>query len=251
MSVFLTLVRRELGGFFKSLTGYVVIAAVLLLNGFALMDLVDKFNGRPLETPLTELYYATAYFWIILLLTAPVITMRSYAAEKSTGTYEALMTTPISEWQVVLAKFAGAWVFFMLTWLPLLVVCFTLRRVTGEPALCDPRVMTATFLGIGLLGALYMSLGCLASALTRSQIVAAMISFLVGIGLWVISLRPSGGGGGSTGWWEPVLNHMSLVRHMEDFTRGLIDGRHLVYYVTVTAWLLFVTQRVVQSRRWQ
>ena len=251
MSVFLALVRRELGGFFKSLTGYVVIAAVLLLNGFALMDIVEKFNLRPLEAPVTEVYYSVAYFWIVLLLTAPVITMRTFAAEKSSGTYEALMTTPVGDWTVVLAKFTGALVFFLLTWLPLLLIFFVLRQVKGEPALCDPRVMAATFVGLGLVGALYMSLGCLASALTRSQIIAAMLSFLLGIGLWVVSLRPDAGPGTESGWWIPVLNHMSLVRHMEDFTRGLIDARQVVFYLTSTALLLFVTQRIVQSRRWQ
>jgi len=251
MNVFLTLVRRELGGFFKSLTGYVVIAAVLLLNGFALMDIVEKFNTRPLEAPVTEIYYRTAYFWIVLLLTAPVITMRSFAAEKSSGTYEALMTTPVGDWQVVLAKFAGALAFFLFTWLPLLAVFFTLREVTGQRALCDPRVMTATFLGVGLVGALYMSLGCLASALTRSQIIAAMLSFLLGIGLWVVSLRRAGAAEPGRQWMDAVLDHLSLVRHMEDFTRGLVDGRQVVFYVTTTALLLLATQRVVQARRWQ
>lgn len=251
MNVFLALVRRELGGFFKSLTGYVVIAAVLLLNGFALMDIIEKFNTRPLEAPVTEVYYGTAYFWIVLLLTAPVITMRSFAAEKSSGTYEALMTTPVGDWQVVLAKYAGAWVFFMITWLPLLAIFLTLRQVTGERALCEPRVMASTFLGLGLVGSLYMALGCLASALTRSQIIAAMLSFLLGIGLWVLSLRPAGSVEPGQDGLGPVLDHVSLVRHMEDFTRGLVDGRHVVFHLSVTALLLLATQRVVQSRRWQ
>lgn len=251
MNVFLALVRRELGGFFKSLTGYVVIAAVILLNGFAVMDIVEKFNTRPLEAPVTEVYYGVAYFWIILLLTAPVITMRSFAAEKSSGTYEALMTTPVGDWQVVLAKFVGALVFFLLTWLPLLAIFFALRQVKGEPALCDPRVMMSTFFGLSLVGSLYMSLGCLASALTRSQIIAAMVSFVLGIGFWVVGLRPAAGSGPEPGGLVPVLEYVSVVRHMEDFTRGLIDARQVVFYVSVTALLLLVTHRVVQSRRWQ
>ena len=251
MRVFLALVRRELGGFFKSLTGYVVIAAGLLLNGLALVDMVEKLSGQPLEAPVTEAYYGTQYFWIILLLSAPIITMRTFAAEKSSGTYEALMTTPVGDWQVVLAKFTGSLLFFLLTWLPLLAIFFTLRELSGEAALCEPRVMSSTFLGVGLIGALYMSLGCFASALTRSQIIAAMISFLLGIGLWVLSLRPQGIVDTGRGWLDPVLNHLSLIRHMEDFTRGIVDARHLVFYGTTTVFLLFLTHRVVQSRRWQ
>ena len=97
MRVYLTLVRRELGGFFGSLTGYVIIASVLLLLGLSFTSILGILNDNPIDVPLTELFYKTDYFWIILLLTTPVITMRSFAFEKGTGTYETLMTTPVSE----------------------------------------------------------------------------------------------------------------------------------------------------------
>ena len=120
MRTFLTLVRRELGGFFVSLTGYVIIASVLLLLGFSFTNMLAAMNGDPngVLAPLTELFYSTLYFWLIVLLTAPVITMRSFALEKWSGTYETLMTAPVSDWQVVLAKFTGTLLFYMLTWLP-------------------------------------------------------------------------------------------------------------------------------------
>src|SRR5256886_12629003 len=109
MRAYLTLVRRELGAFFVSLTGYTIIASVLLLLGFSFADRLEKLNNdrAGVVAPLTELFYSTFYFWLILLLTAPVITMRSFAFEKWSGTYETLMTTPVSDWQVVLAKFTG------------------------------------------------------------------------------------------------------------------------------------------------
>ena len=94
MLPFFTLVRRELGSHFLSLTGYVIIATVLLLLGFSLNDIVTKLNGVPIESPITEVIYYTIYFWMILLLTTPVITMRTFALEKFTGTFETLMTTP-------------------------------------------------------------------------------------------------------------------------------------------------------------
>jgi ABC-2 type transport system permease protein len=250
MRVFLALLRRELGTSFKSLTGYVVIAAVLLLNGFSLVDMITKFNGKGLDAPVTEVFYQTAYFWVILLLSAPVITMRAFAAEKASGTYETLMTTPVGDWQVVLAKFAGTLVFFVFTWLPLLAVLFVLRQITGESALFEPRVVAVTLAGIGLVGALYMAMGCFASALTRSQIIAAMVSFLLGIGLWVLSLRtllPDP----AAGWAERLLATASIVRHMEDFARGVVDARHVVFLVSLTWLFLFLTHRVVQSRRWK
>jgi ABC-2 type transport system permease protein len=250
MSVFFALVRRELGGHFNSLTGYVVIAAVLLLTGFGLVDLIERIRQMPYDAPVTELFYQTTYFWLVVLLTSPVITMRTYAAEKATGTYEALMTTPVGDWQVVLAKFAGALVFFLLTWVPFIGVLFSLRQITGEAALFEPVIVAVTFLGIALVGGLFMAVGCFASALTRSEIIAAMVAFLFGIGLWMLGYRPEASGM-LPSWAVPALEHMSMTRHMEDFARGMLVGRYVVYYVTVTGLFLFLTHRIVQSRRWK
>jgi ABC-2 type transport system permease protein len=243
-------VRRELGSYFKSFSGYVVVAAVVLLNGFSLVDLVDRVRSNAQPAPVTELLFHTYYFWLVVLLTSPVITMRAFAAEKSSGTYEALMTTPVGDWQVVLAKYAGTLAFYALSWLPLLAVLLALRQITGVAALFDPPVVASTFLGILLVGSLFMSLGCLASALTRSEIIAAMVTFLWGIGLWMVGYRPESSSF-LPAWAQPVLEQVSITGHMEDFARGLLVGRHLVFYATATAFLLFVTQRVVQSRRWK
>lgn len=250
MRVFMALVRRELGSAFQSLVGWVVMAVTALLTGISLVDLITKLLDRPTDSPVTELFYQSAYFWVILLVVSPVITMRTFAAEKSSGTYEALMTTPVGDWQVVLAKFTGSLLFFGFTWLPLLAVLVVLRRVTGEAGLLDPGSTVGAFLGVMLIGCVYMSLGCFASALTRSQIIAAMVAFLLGIGLWVVSLRPLAGNPGE-GKLGRALDHLSVLRHMDDFARGIIDSRHLTFYLTVTWLFLFLTQRVVESRRWK
>jgi ABC-2 type transport system permease protein len=250
MQAYLTLVRRELGAFFASLTGYVVIASVLLLLGFSFTDMLEKLNATPSYAPLTELFYSTLYFWLILLLTAPVITMRSFAAEKFTGTYETLMTAPVSDLQVVLAKFTGALLFYALTWLPLTGCMLVLRYSTNEPTVFDWRGLGATYLGLLLIGALYMAMGCFASALTRSQILAAMNSFVLGLTLFLLSLRsrlpalPSDGE-------AQVFAYLSLSEHMEDFARGIVDTRHVVFYLTLTGFFLFLTLKAVESRRWK
>jgi ABC-2 type transport system permease protein len=139
MQAYWTLVRRELGGYFSSLTGYVIIASVLLLLGFSFSDMLVKLNAMPMHMPLTELFYSTLYFWLILLLTAPVITMRAFAFERFSGTYETLMTAPVSDWEVVLAKFSGTLLFYLITWLPLLGCIAVVRYYTGEPTLLDLR----------------------------------------------------------------------------------------------------------------
>ncbi len=250
MQAYLTLVRRELGGFFVSLTGYVIIASVLLLLGFSFTNMLASLNGSATDLPLTELFYNTFYFWLILLLTFPVVTMRTFAYEKSSGTYETLMTTPVRDWQVVLAKFTGTLLFYIFTWLPLLACIAVVRYFSREPTMFDPRTTASTFLGILLIGCLYMSLGCFASALTRSQIIAAMNSFALGLGLFLLSLRslvPAP----PTDWAGKVFAYISLSDHLGDFARGIVDTRHVVFYLSLTAFFLFLTLKVVESRRWK
>jgi ABC-type transport system involved in multi-copper enzyme maturation permease subunit len=139
MRVFMALVRRELAGAFNALTGWVVMAATALLTGISIVDMVTKLSDRPTDSPVTELFYQSAYFWVILLVVSPVITMRTFAAEKSSGTYEALMTTPVGDWQVVLAKYTGSMLFFGLVWLPLLgVQTGTTKRGGTLASACMP-----------------------------------------------------------------------------------------------------------------
>ena len=105
MSIFWALLRRELASFFFSLTGYVIIAAITLLTGLSFVVLIHNLGTDPSPMPVTEMFYRTYFFWLIVLLASPVITMRVFALEKATGTFETLMTTPVGDAQVVLAKF--------------------------------------------------------------------------------------------------------------------------------------------------
>ena len=174
MRAYWTLTRRELAGFFLSLTGYVIIAAVTFLVGFVFKVLMKTLGTDPSPMPVTELFYSTYLFWFILLLAVPVITMRLFALEKFSGTFETLMTTPVSDLQVVAAKFTAALVFYMVMWLPLLACVLIVRHYTDDPTAFDAGATATTFLGIFLLGCMFLSLGCLASALTRNQITAAL-----------------------------------------------------------------------------
>jgi ABC-2 type transport system permease protein len=250
MQVYLTLVRRELGSYFASLTGYVIIGAVLFLLGLSFTDLMDRLNSEATDMPITELFYQTWYFWLILLLASPLITMRTFALEKAVGTFETLTTTPISDVQIVLGKFTGALLFHLCLWLPLLGSIFIVRHYTNDITAFNPGVLASTFLGIFLVGALFMSIGCFASALTRSQIIAAMISFLLGIAFFMLSFRSFFGLPQNT-WTSSVLARISMIEHMQDFVRGIVDTRFVVFYVSVTTFFLYLTLKVVESRRWK
>ena len=250
MQAYWTLTRRELGGFFVSLTGYLIIAAAAFLMGLSWVVMVEQLQSEPTPQPDTQLYYSTQYFWLILLLATPVITMRLFALEKYSGTFETLMTTPVSELQVVLAKFTAALVFYVLLWLPSLGCILILRQFINDPAALDTGLLGSTFLGIFLLGCLFMAMGCLASAMTRSQITAAMTSFTLGCTLFLLSFLP-GRWAVVAGWQNDLLSHIALFDHMNDFARGLVDFRHVVFYLSLTVFFLFLTLRVVESRRWK
>jgi ABC-2 type transport system permease protein len=250
MQAFLTLVRRELGGYFNSFTGYVVLAVVLLLIGLSFVQIINGLNGTPTAVPVTQLYYQTMYFWLILLLASPVITMRSFALEKDSGTFETLMTAPVSDHQVVAAKFAGALVFYLIICQPLLICALVLRYFGGAQEAFDVGLLAATGLGILLLGCLYMSLGIFASSLTRSQVTAAMISFAGGLTLFMVSFA-NVGGSDEAGAVASILAAINLRQHMDSFAAGIVDTRAVLLLLSLTALFLFLTLRVVESRRWK
>jgi ABC-2 type transport system permease protein len=250
MQAYWTLVRRELSAYFFSWTGYVIIATVLFLLGYSFVNLLYVLNSRPTDLPVTEVFYSTYYFWLVLLIATPVITMRSFALEKYSGTFETLMTAPVGDLQVVLAKFTGAMLFYVIMWLPLLGCLAIVRYYSQDPGVLEPGTIGATYLGIVLLGALYVALGCFASALTRSQIIAAMISFALGISLFLLSFI-SLTFATQTGWKAQVFAQVGLIEQMQDFARGVVDTRPLVYYLSLTGLFLFLTFKVVESRRWK
>ena len=249
MQAYLTLTRRELATYFVSITGYVIIAAASFLMGWSFIVLLDKLGTRPFSMPVTEVFYNTHVFWFIVLLAVPIITMRLFALEKSSGTFETLMTTPVSDLQVVAAKFMAALVFYMLMWLPLLACPLIVQRYSSQPVF-DLGAVGSTYLGIVLLGCPFLAIGCFASALSPSQMVAAMVSLVVGVSLFLLSFLPNQVASQAT-WQAQLLSGFALLEHMHDFARGVVDTRPVVLYLSLTAFFLFLTLRAVESRRWK
>jgi ABC-2 type transport system permease protein len=251
MRAYITLTRRELGAYFVSVSGYVIIALIAFLLGRSFVDLIETLRSEPTPMPLTEIFYQTFYFWIILLALTPVVTMRLFALEKFSGTFETLMTTPVTDMQVVLAKFTAAMIFYMIAWLPLLACLFILQHFGSGAAGMDAGSLGGAFIGIFLLGCLFMSLGCLASALTRSQVVAAMLALAGSIGFFALSFAPHDLPAGSESWQTRILARFAFIDQMHDFSRGVVDTRPVVLYASLTMLFLFLTLRVVESRRWK
>jgi ABC-2 type transport system permease protein len=250
MRAYLVLLRRELGSYFVSFIGYLVIALAIGEMGLCFFSLVRSLRNATTPMPLVELFFATQFFWLIFLTTAPVITMRLFSLEKDSGTFETLMTAPVTELQVVLAKFSAALVFYMVMWAPFAGCALIVRHFVNDPSAVDLPAMAGTFIGLFLLGGLFISFGCLASSLTKNQIVAAMISFAFGVSLFVVSLLAdqfSAAGGLAAA----VFQRIAVTDHLQEFSRGIVDSRQVVFYLGSTGLLLFLTHRVLESRRWK
>ncbi len=250
MHGFITLTRRELAAYFVSVTGYVIIAATTFLVGLSFVVLLDRLGNIPSPMPVTELFYLTHFFWLIVLLAAPVITMRLFAQEKFSGTFETLMTTPVRDATVVLAKFAAALLFYLVMWLPMLACLYAVEHYARQSGALEPARLGSLYLGIVLLGALYLSLGCLASALTRSQMVAAMVTLALGVSFFALAFVADKVPADAP-WQAQMLSRFALFDQMHEFARGVADTRTVVLYASLTGLFLYLTLRAVESRRWR
>jgi ABC-2 type transport system permease protein len=250
MQAYLTLTRRELATFFLSISGYVIIAGLALLVGLDFVTLLNMVGTDPLSMPITQYFFNNLLLWIIIVLTAPVITMRTFALEKASGTFETLTTTPVGDAQIVAAKFTAAVIFFIVMWLPTLGYMFVVQHFANQPGALDTGTLGSMYLGLFLAGCFILSIGCFASALTKSQVVAGMITLVAGIALLMLnwlaqSVAPNGQ------WQSQILTFFNLSQQMMDFTRGILDTRVVVFYVSATFFFLFLTLRVIESRRWK
>jgi len=235
---------RELRAYFFSPIAYIVITSFLVLNGFIFSAILaaysrpDAPNGSIMQVFLGR----NVFFWIILLLFTPVITMRLFAEERKSGTLEVLMTAPLTDTEAVLGKFLGAFFFYAALWAPTLLYVVLLKRfspIEGGP-------IASSYLYIVLVGAFFLSIGLLISITTRSQIVAAIVSFVL---MLLLFLVPVFFEQSTSGWIREVLSYTNTWSHAGDFGKGLVDSRALAYYLTATGFFLFLSVRTLAAKR--
>jgi ABC-2 type transport system permease protein len=248
MKSFLTLWRRELADYFISPVAYIVCTMFLALMGLGFWFIA---NLRLVSgASVTEIYQALygGISWLGILMMVPLLSMRSFADEKRSGTLETLLTAPVRDGEVVAAKFLGVFTVYLLCWLPTLAYFPLLNRLNDQPVPVDPGSLAAAYIGIGLVGGFYLSIGVLCSSLTRNAIVAAISTFtlcgfhFLGGFLPDISPLPA-----LQEWSRPF----SPVYHLVDFSRGLMDIRPVVFYLSGMVLMQMVTLRVLESRRWR
>jgi ABC-type transport system involved in multi-copper enzyme maturation permease subunit len=315
-----SLLRKEFSAYFLSPIAYVVLVIFLAVTGhlfYLTLEQLTSSGPKGVEFPM-QVMLGDERFWLVFLFIPPLLTMRLFAEERSTGTLEMLMTAPLRDWQVVLSKYAACLAFYVLMWVPTLAylpVLLDLHRpivqpvwtvysllflggiggivlssilallplgtglrafslmvflvgiacacvggwqhyhvdpehVLEIPAGMDPMPVVTSYLGLFLAGAMFLALGLLVSSLVRSQMVAALISLIFSL-VFVVA-----------GFWRPdidtssplyqALFFFSVPLHFSrDFSRGLIDTRHLVLYGSVALFCLFLTVRSLESRRWR
>ncbi len=253
MTNILAIVRKEWRGYFASPIGYVVIGMYALVFGlfyavglyyFARQSMAGpQMGGGPMNMNLMLIGYALRNSSIVLVFVVPLITMRMYAEEKRLGTVELLMTSPITDFQILIGKFLGAMSLFV-AMIGITVIHIGLLFVYGNP---EWKPVVTGYLGLLLLGGCIVSIGLFFSSLTKNQIVAGMFTVAVVLLLWLIEWLSSIFG--QTG--AAVLGYISLSSHLEDFIRGVVDTQHVIYYLSVTTFALFLTSKAVDSERWR
>ena len=247
--------HKELKSYFASPVAYVVIGFSAILFGWFFINLLYFFDraslqagagfGGPQSVNVNEMLISPLFLnvSVILLFTLPLITMRTYAEEKRSGTIELLLTSPLTDVQIVAGKFLGGLVLYG-AMLSVTLVHIGFLFAFGNP---EWRPIATGYLGLLLMGSCFLSLGLFISSLTRNQIVAGMVTFAVFLLFWVINWIASFTGP----TMQIVLNYLSITEHLNDFARGVIDTKHLVYYVSFIAFSLFLTVRSVDSERWR
>ena len=229
---------------------WVILFFLLLITGFNFYAGVTILNHGPTEVTVVESFFNTVFFWFPFLLLFPLLTMRSYSEEYRSGTVEPLMTAPVRDTQVVLAKFLGAIFLYTVLWLPTTVyfLIFWLQtRLTSAGAV--GAYFGAYFLLL-LMGMFYLALGCLCSSLTRHQVTAAVMSFAL-VSLFFLTGLLTFLAGQVGPFMQGLTVTLSPIEQMTQFSRGIIDSRVVVWYLVMTALSLFLTLHAFQSRRWR
>jgi len=242
-----TLLRKEINSFFSSLTGYVVIIVFLVTNSLFMWVFKGDLNVLDSGHANLDTLFLLAP-WIFLFL-VPAVTMRVFSEEKRNGTLELLLTQPLTEIQIVLSKYFAAVGLILFSLLPTLVYFFSVSALGSPPGNLDVGGISGSYAGLFFLAAVYASVGVFTSAITDNQIVsfllAVLISFFLYSGFDLITAAEL------LGNLDTFLVRFGINEHYQSISRGVIDTRDLIYFLSVISIFLLGTKLVLQSRKWQ
>ena len=251
----LAIAQKELRAYFASPIAWVILGLFALLFGYFFYAFLVLFvrqsmqmgqMGMGPQTVNVNLYMIRPLLQnatVIMLFVLPLITMRTYAEEKRSGTMELLLTSPVTDFQIIVGKFLGALALYA-AMLLVTAIYVSLLFVYGNP---EWKPVLTGYLGLLLLGGCFISVGLLLSSMTRNQIVAGMLTFGVFPMLWVIGWIADFSGPTA----RAVVQYLSITEHFDDFAKGIVDTKHVIYYLSFITFGLFLTAKAVDSERWR
>jgi ABC-2 type transport system permease protein len=252
----LAITQKELKSYFSSPIAYIVIGLWALMYGYFFVALLNFFVRQSMQMNQFGMQGPQSMnvnqqlirpllqnVLILILFLMPMVTMRSYSEEKRSGTIELLLTSPITDFQIVLGKFFGAMALYGVM-LAVTLIHLGLLFVYGHP---EWKPIATAYLGLLLMGGCFIAVGLFISSLTKNQIVAGMVTFAVFLMLWIITWIGSFSGPTV----DKLTQYLSIVDHFDDFGKGVLDTTHLIYYVSFITFGLFLTAKSVDSERWR
>ena len=250
----LAIAHKELRAYFASPIAYIVIGFFALLYGFFFIAIMRYFVGQSMQAGLMGGAQAMNVnqqlirpllqnVTVVVLFLLPMVTMRTYAEEKRSGTIELLLTSPVTDFEIVMGKFLGAMALYC-AMLAVTLFHVAVLYLYGRP---EWKPIVTSYLGLILFGGCFISVGLFISSLSKNQIVAGSVTFVIFLLLWVINWI--GSFAGPTG--DKLTAYLSIVDHFDDFSKGVIDTTHIIYYVSFITFGLFLTAKSVDSERWR
>ena len=248
MRAFWPIFKRELFAFWVTPLAWVLTCVFLVVQGLHFSVLVKNFaemgSIESDQTPIQAFFGNTVLLYLVLFLLVPPMTMRLFAEERRSGTIESLMTAPVAAPAVVLAKYGAALATYAAMWAPTLLYVVILQR----SGYVDWHVVGASYLGVVFVGAGYLALGLMMSAVTKSQFIALVLTALVLLVLFILGIGEFVTRDGTM--LHDVCSYVSVWAQMNDFASGVVDSRRLIWDGTLVLLPLFLTTRVVDSWRW-
>ncbi len=247
--------QREMKSYFVSPIAYVVLTVFLFLSGFFFYSILTAVvqstmmqgqfgqGAQPVDVPgiVSRSFFGTMS--VVLLFMIPMLTMGLFAEEKKRGTIELLLTTPVGNFQAMMGKYLASVTFLVIMFLTSGITISTLF-IYGHP---EWKPIMGGYLGLLLYGCALLAVGLFISTLTENQIVAVVITFGVILVLWLIESFSTTAQGVS----KDVLSYLSVIGHLDDFIKGVVDTSHVIFYLTFAFVGLFLTYRSLESMRWK
>lgn len=239
------LLKKEINSFLNSLIAYIVISVFLTGIGLLIWVFPDTNVLQYGYADMSTLFTLGPYVFMFLI---PAITMRLFAEEKKGGTMELLLTRPLSAWDIIIGKYLSGFLLVIFALLPTLVYYFSIAALGNPPGNIDTAGVAGSYMGMILLGAVFTSIGIFSSSLTENQIVAFILavflcfilydgfSSLAAIDVW--------------GKWSAAIEQMGITYHYAAMSKGLIDSRNVIYFLTVIVLMLFCTHLNLERRKW-